>query len=127
VFFKNKENICNDWIDSILEKNDFSNIRSINFNLYEGKGTFHLQIIGSKSTPEENEEWYCDNDFTTGENVLIIKHKITGEKWEEGLTYFTNVVNEYIEKGKFNSILKKMKVVGIGFVDGDNEIIYKSF
>ncbi|MBA3037823.1 MAG: hypothetical protein FP814_15195 [Desulfobacterium sp.] len=126
MFRKRKDNTCNDWIDSVLGKNNFSSIRSVNFNLYEGEGTFHLQIIGSNRTPEEDEEWYCDEDFTTGENVFIINRKVTGEKWEEGLNYFKNVLKEYIEKGKFNKVLKNMKAVGIGFVDGDDEIIYES-
>ena len=127
MFFKRKKiSSCNDWIDSILEKFIFQGIQSINFNIYEGENTLHLQIIGSESTPEQDEEWYCDNHFTTGENVFIIDRKITGGKWEEGLQYFINVVNEYLENGKNRDILKNMKAVGIGFVDGDNEILYRS-
>jgi hypothetical protein len=126
MLIEKNENECSNWIDSVLSKNDFSNIRAINFNIYEGHGTFHLQIIGSIITPDEDDEWYCRDDFTTGENVLIIKRKVTGEKWEDGLEYFTNQVKQYIEKGKYKKILKTTKVVGIGFVDGDDEIIYES-
>lgn len=126
MFSKKQLSHCGNWIDSVLSENDFIGIKSINFNLYEGEGTFHLQIIGSKKTPNEDEEWYCDNDFTTGENVFIINRSITGEEWKKGLEYFTKKIKQYIQNGKYKNKLTSMKAIGIGFVDGDIEIIYES-
>ena len=126
MLFKKKDLSCEDWIDSILGKNEFFDILAINFNIYEGVGTYHLQIVGSKTTPEQDEEWYCNNHFTTGEDVFIVRREITGQEWEEGLIYFTKIVKEYLEKGKYAKKLKGMKAVGIGFVDGDNELVYEA-
>ena len=41
-----------------------------------------------------------------------------------GLTFFISLVNEYLSSGKYAGKLKEYQAIGIGFVDGDLQILY---
>jgi hypothetical protein len=114
------------WLDKVLSQKMPESIKAYNFNLYEGKDTFHVQLIGSSSFSENDQEWACDEVFTTGENIFIIDRKITGQTWQEGLLFSKELVNEYLDKGVNAGMLKKKEAVAIGFVDGDLEVLYKN-
>ncbi len=113
------------WIDSILSEELPDNVSAFNFNLYEGDGTFHIQIIGARCFAEEDEDWACDEVFTTGENIFVIPRKVTGQNWKEGLTYTIELIKDYLVTGNNSGILKSTDAVGVGFVDGDIEIVYR--
>ncbi len=113
------------WVNNILSMDMPEEIAAFNFNLYEGEDSFHIQIIGAPNFDEDDEDWACDEVFSTEENIFIVPHKVASEDWEEGLKYCTNLVTKYLESGEKASVLKSSKAVGIGFVDGDLEIIYK--
>ena len=113
------------WLEKNLINLDETNINSYCFNLYEDDTSYHVQLIGSSSTPEEDEDdWACDEVYSTHEDIFIIKKEVAGENWENGLDFSTNLVKKYIEAGKYSNILKRKNCLGIGFVDGDIEIIY---
>ncbi len=114
------------WLDNVLSKKMPKDIIAFNFNLYEGEGTFHVQLIGSSSFSEEIEsDWACDEVFSTEENIFIIDRKFAGLKWEEGLSFSKEMVINYLENGKYSNILKAKEAVAIGFVDGDIDVLYK--
>ena len=116
------------WLDNKIKEipdDQKKQIVSYNFNLYEGINSYHIQLIGSNSNPENLEDWYCDEVYTSGEDVFIIKASIFIKTWEKALNLCKKLVNEYLKKGEYATQLKEKKYIGIGFVDGDNEIIYK--
>lgn len=115
----------NDWMDDILENADFTNIIAVNFNLYEGTDkTYHVELIGSDQyTPGDN-EWACNEVFTTRDHLFIIVG-LDVKSWEEALAHFKADVLAYLKKGRYNSKLLSMRAVGIGFVDGDLEILHE--
>ena len=39
-------------------------------------------------------------------------------------TFFIGLVNEYLSSGKYAGKLKEYQAIGIGFVDGDLQILY---
>ena len=55
----------------------------------------------------------------------MVSRKQAGNEWAEGLRFLTNIVNEYLEHGNYSEVLKRVKVVGIGFVDGDIDVVYQ--
>ncbi len=116
----------NKWMDKILKKNEFPDSVAFNFNLYEGNGTFHIQLITTSTFDENDDDWACDEVFSTGDDIYIIPQKISGESWEEGLLFCKNLINNYLKAGKCSDKLKSKKAVGIGFADGDIEILYKN-
>jgi len=113
------------WIDEILSDNISNDVIAFNFNLYEAEDSYHIQLIGASTFSEEDQDWACYEVFSTGENIFIINRKIAGQEWEQGLKFSKNMIMKYLEKGKNNYKLKEKQAVGIGFVDGDLEILYK--
>ncbi len=114
-----------EWLSQYLALELREQIKAFNFNLYEGEDDYHVQLIGSETLPEEDDDWACDEVFTTGEDVFLVSRKQAGSEWEEGLEFITKLVKWYLEHGNYANVLKRVKVVGIGFVDGNIDIIYK--
>jgi hypothetical protein len=113
------------WLNNILENNDFSDVIAFNFNLYEGEDSFQVQLIGTDSFDENDDDWACDEVFTS-ENLFIIQRSITGQKWDEGLAYIKKIVEEYLKSSSSSKVLKEKDAVAIGFVDGDLEVLLKN-
>jgi hypothetical protein len=114
------------WLDYNLEQ--FStDIIAVNFNLYEGSNqTYDIQLIGTNTFDEEDEDWACEEVFTTGEDVFLIPRTNDIEDWKKGLAFITKIVQKYLEDGKYANILQGLQAVGIGFVDGDIEILHQA-
>ena len=64
-----------------------------------------------------------DEYFITGENICYISRTSDTEDWEEGLNYITKLITKYLDEGRSSNILKDVNAIGIGFVDGDINII----
>ena len=92
-----------EWLDLILKNELNSEIKAINFNLY--------------SFDKDNDDWACDEVFTTRDQPFVIECE---SDWELVETFFISLVNEYLSSGK----LKEYQAIGIGFVDGDLHILY---
>jgi len=113
------------WLDTILEQEIPKGIVAFNFNLYEGaEGTYDIQLIGSDEFDKEDSDWVCTDYFTTGEDICYIQRTKDIEQWEDGLSYITKLVEQYLVEGKYSNTLKSVSAIGIGFVDGDINIIY---
>jgi hypothetical protein len=116
------------WLDKALEQELPKSIIAFNFNLYEGsEGTYDIQLIGSDEFDEDDGDWACTDYCTTREDICYIKRTEDIDGWEEGLNYITKLVEQYLNEGKNAHILKSSNAVGIGFVDGDIEIIYRAY
>lgn len=123
----NNYELLSSWLDKILEQELPEGIMAFNFNLYEGsEGTYDIQLIGSDEFDEDDGDWACTDYFTTGENICYIKRTKEIEDWEDGLNYIRKLVEQYLNEGRNTYILKSANAVGIGFVDGDIDIIYRS-
>ena len=112
------------WMDNVLSGDLPPTIEAFNFNLYEGEGEWHVQIIGAGSFSTEDEEWPCDEVFTTGEDVFVVKHADAGRTWKKALAFFISLTRAYLLEGKYAVVLKSRKGVGIGFVDGDLKLLH---
>lgn len=113
------------WLDKYLVHDLPSDSVAVNFNLYEGAdNAYHVQFIASDEFDEEDQDWACSEIFSTGEDIFRIPRTRDINKWEDGLVFIRKIVAEYLDKGKYAEKLKKFKAVGIGFVDGDINILY---
>ena len=45
-------------------------------------------------------------------------------EWDEALNYMVSQLKQYLSNGKYAELLKSKTGVGVGFVDGDLEILY---
>lgn len=110
------------WIDNILSKELPSEIRALNFNLYEEENDlWSMELVGTSSFDLIDEDWACDEIFDTRE-VPIRWEQIA--PWEEVLEEMSGLINQYLEKGKYAEKIKAYQGVGIGFVDGDLKLLY---
>jgi hypothetical protein len=114
------------WVDKALTHPIPEETVAFHFNLYEGKRSFHVQLIGSRAFSRDDPDWPCDEIFTTGEDIFELPHSVVGTGWEACLEIAKTAVLEYIETGGKASVLRASRGVGVGFVDGDVEVVWEA-
>lgn len=113
-----------EWLDS-LELDDMPDgIIAYNINLYEGDETYDLQLIGSDEFDKDDPDWACSEVYSSEEEICYIEMTDEVGDWENAQKLFAQCVKEYLEDGKYADVLKSAKAIGIGFVDGDIELLY---
>lgn len=115
-----------EWLNSFLESELPEEIKAFNFNMYEGIDEYHVELIGSPTSPKDDDDWACDELFTTREELFFIPYQVAGSRWEEGLDFAIKLVDNYLKNGRFADKLKSYEAVGVGFVDGDIEFVYQA-
>ncbi|MCL2256247.1 MAG: hypothetical protein FWC11_05240 [Firmicutes bacterium] len=113
----------NDWLDKILSEAKELPI-AWNFNLYENEESFHVvELVGTKKFDAENEDWACDEKFSSREinSNFLLPLEVP---WEESLRKTIAFVKCYLNKGKYKNKLLETKAVACGFVSGDLELVY---
>lgn len=130
IFKNNNEKdyqIFSNWLDNVLEQKMPQDLNAFNFNFYEGtKNTYDIQLIGTNEYDENDEDWACTDYFTTEENICYITRTNKIKDWKKGLIYMKKIIERYLEEGKYASRIKGVDAIGFGFVDGDNEIIFRN-
>ncbi|QGQ96584.1 hypothetical protein EHS13_17740 [Paenibacillus psychroresistens] len=100
-------------------------INAFNFTLYEGSDdTYDIQLIGSDEFDENDSDWACTDYLNLEENICSIKRTEDIQEWEQGLKYITMLVERYLKEGEYVNVLKSASAIGIGFVDGDIDILF---
>ena len=61
---KNLQKEFTAWLDTALNTAPLDQIVAVNFNLYEADEdyVFHVQVVGTASFDEENEDWACGRE-----------------------------------------------------------------
>jgi len=114
-----------DWLNGYLAQGLPAGIVALHFNLYEGtEQTYNIELVGCGKFDANNEDWVCNELFTTRDNLFCIPRVGDIHQWEQGLLFATNLVKTYLNEGSYADTLKSYRVVGIGFVDGDIEIVF---
>ena len=115
------------WVDTALSVELPENIEAFCFNLYEdfnpyddGKKLYSVEIIGSPSFDETDEDWACDEVFNNRAYPLCWK---SDKSWEGVLEDTKSLVKRYLKEGKYASLLLSKKGVGVGFVNGNLELL----
>ena len=118
------------WLEMALNTEVPETIKAFSFNLYEPafeKGVkFGIELIGSGQFDLNNPDWACDEVWEPKNRRLSIPIEYSGKDWESCLKKITELVKKELDSNK--EYIKKLKSkhgVGIGFVDGDLEIIFK--
>lgn len=118
------------WLDDLFENNDMpDNTVAFNFNLYEEEDeTYGIQIIASDEFDDDDGgDWACSEVWSSQENLFYIDYSDEeNADWKRGLEFISELVCAYLEKGTHRNILLSAKAVGIGFIDGDIELLYRA-
>lgn len=119
--------LLSNWLNRILSAKLPENIVAFNFNLYEGVDeTYHIHLIGSEEFDEDDEDWACTSYYSSEEDICYIKRTKDIEHWDKGLEHIERLLKQYLNDGEKAFILKDSKAIGVGFVDGNISIIYRS-
>ena len=114
-----------DWIDNVLHNNAVTtDIVAFCFNLYEeSDSSWSMELVGTERFDLEDEDWACNEvtDFGSRENLYNWKMEC---EWDEALAYMVNELKQYLSSGKYAELLKSKEGVGVGFVDGNIEILH---
>jgi|ERR1044072_4471293 cupin superfamily acireductone dioxygenase involved in methionine salvage len=111
----------NTWADRILSRHASDSVVAYIFNLYEHAKEFAIQLVGTGSFDLRDQDWACDEIFSSGEDLFYLPHGIVGDRWEDGLEAAKSLVKNYLQHGSQAEFLKASRGVGVGFVDGDIE------
>lgn len=111
------------WLDNVLAEDLPDETVAVCFNVYEDGGDdWSMQLIAAAYFDEDDEDWACDEVFSTGEDLFRWQEK---SKWNEALKTANKLISDYLESGRYADILKRFDAVACGFVDGDIQILYK--
>ena len=112
-----------DWLNSVCEEEKDFPGEAINFNIYENEDScWSVQLITADDYDEEDDDWCCEEAFSTEDNQFIWKQECN---WEEIQDLVVDMIERYLQQGRYRDFLKKYVAITAGFVDGDLILIYK--
>lgn len=112
------------WLDEQIPKYHLDDAVAFHFNLYEDTDDrWSVELVGTGAFSVSNPDWACKEVFATRENPYVI-HRTAS--FQEVLEIFKKCAVTYLNKGTYKEKLKEKAGVGIGFVDGDLEILYQN-
>lgn len=113
-----------EWLDEQFAKQKVDAAVAFCFNLYEdSEHHWSVELVGTSRFSEQDTDWACAEVFATREHPYVIYYEGT---FREVLEIFKKCAAAYFDKGRFKDILKEKAGVGIGFVDGDLELLYQN-
>ena len=117
-------NTVEKWLDEILQQIIPDNVVALNFNLYDdGDYSWSIELVGTDSFDPDDEDWRCDEVFDFGTRNKPLGWREEND-WDYILDEMMDMISNYLEEGKYSNVLKSYKAIGIGFVDGDAELLY---
>ena len=119
-------NKVSEWIDGVLSDGVTDEAVAFCFNLYENEDYYwSMELIGAGRFDPDDQDWACDEvtDFNSRESLFTFQAEC---EWDEALQTMIDILKKYLNDGKYADLLKSREGVGVGFVDGDIEIIYIS-
>lgn len=100
------------------------------FNLYEESvedSVYSAQLVACDKFDESDSDWACEECWSSEEDIFCIELSDETEKDRKAAQQiFTDMAVDYLTEGKYGKILSSKEAVGIGFVDGDIELLYRA-
>ncbi len=114
------------WLDEVLSEGIPAETAAAQLCLYEesiGEHTWAIQFTCSDCFDPEDSDWACYEVFTTGEELFIWDDD---EKWEDAQRTAEELMKKYLDSGRYSLTLKALHGIGVGFADGDLELVYQN-
>ena len=124
------EKVFETWLDESLSQEIPKSVVAFSFNLYEpafiDDVKFGIELIGAEAFDEDDPDWACEEAWEPKARGIDIPVSYSGDSWEECLEKLKALVQKHLENNSsFVQVLKSKEGIGIGFVDGDLEILWK--
>jgi hypothetical protein len=112
------------WLDQISEEETLpDDIVGVLVGLFESPKGYTLYVTGSKTFDEDDSDWACNWDFEPRSKYLTcVDETVNAMKWHEFLAEAIRIVKEYVAE-KPESLLAQAEHLGIGFDEGDLEVL----
>ena len=106
-----------EWLDLILKNELNSEIKAINFNLYEDTDNkWSVELVGTFSFDRDNDDWACDVDYEPVDKYLNIEGvDVDPDKF---LNEVITILLDIISLEKVSAWLLHTKYITVGFDDG---------
>ena len=105
------------WLNEVMQMTIPDDVVAFCFNLYEDVNkSWTLELIGASSFDATDNDWACDEVFTTRDKPLTWNEN---KEWQDVLMMIKKLLKDYLEKGKYGNVLKERQGLAVGFVDGD--------
>jgi shikimate kinase len=125
----NFENKFVRWLNVCLSENIPENLEGFHFNFFRPAGvlgvTFGIDLIGSDTFDNDDPDWPCNEIWEPKQRCLFIPTSYTGAYWQDCLTKMKSLLGRCLETD--SEAIRKLKSatgIGVGFVDGDIEILW---
>ncbi|BCV35900.1 hypothetical protein [Shewanella chilikensis] len=113
-----------EWINQALADGMPPRVKAFNFNLFETGPDFGIELIGSSEFDEADSDWACEEVFEPKQRQLRIPLSYSGGDWEQCLESMKAAIQVYLQTDEPGAaILHQAEGIGIGFVDGDLELV----
>jgi hypothetical protein len=118
------------WLESCGAEAIPTTVQGFSFNLFEPAGEtgvkFGIELVGADRFDEDDPDWACDEVWSPKARRLPIPVDYSGTTWDQCLqTMKTLVLKQLKADTPMARRLKMVQGIGIGFVDGDMEVIWK--
>jgi hypothetical protein len=119
----------NEWLRGSLAQPVPTTVKAFSFNLFELPESpeikFGIELIGSASFNENNSDWACDEIWEPTARRIFIPKSFSGSSWELCLTSIRALLLACLSSGVVAKKLKSSMGIGLGFVDGDLEVLWQ--
>ena len=124
------EKIFESWLTESLAEKVPESVKAFSFNLYEpafiNEVTFGIELIGAETFDENDEDWACEEIWEPQKRGINIPTIYSGKDWEACLEKVKVLLEKKLTSNSTTiQKLKSREGIGIGFVDGNIEIIWK--
>lgn len=118
------DSLVEKWLDKVLMQQIPETVVALNFNLYEdAENHKSMELVGTSRFDPDDADWACDEvfDFGTRAHPFVWQ---TDDPFDVALDKMTAAVKQYLAHGSHAHILKRYQGIGIGFIDGDIDILF---
>lgn len=118
------------WLRESLSDGAPEDVVGFAFNLYEPgddpNSKFAVELVGTDEFQHHDSDWPCAEIWEPKTRGLHIPLDYSSDDWEECLTQLREVVKEVLAGDSVAAqTLRSVEGVGLGFVDGDLEILWQ--
>lgn len=118
-----------EWLTSVLDTELPSTVVAFSFNLFEQEtleAKYGIELVGADRFDPDDSDWACGEAWMANPRSISIPRTFADKGWQECLADTKRLLVNSLEKSSVSATkLKEKRVVAIGFVDGDLELIWQ--
>ena len=119
------------WLSQSFEEHIPPDVVAYSFNLLEPAGIpdvkFAIELVGTDRFKADDPDWACDEIWNPRNRIFAVPSTFSTTSWERCFLKIRKALCDILDSDEpFVKKLKQAQGIGVGFVDGDLEIIWKS-